>query len=774
MHRKALSFIVVGACGFAAFHVRGAELSLPVRKVLNNRCVDCHNEELKNGGIDLDGLILKFGSQPDVEDWVRVESAIMGGKMPPPGEERLANDEIQRIQEWFNDQFVTPGGVQHAGPNSPRRLTREEIQNTLEDILHIDIRETVTNSRLHVIPESIIEKFFPVGVLGESGFSNDALTLSKESIDIQSSARCFALVLSLLDSNRKARQHVFGMDALPERLSIDQAREIIDRFGHSAFRRQITKEESDAFVSVFEKMVKTSSPADALKSSFLAVLLSPSFLFRFEEPVTEQIPVEDSELAVRMSYFLWSAPPDATLYDLASSGKLREPEVLRQQVRRMLADPKRIALAENLGGEWFDYKKLRRQSSINKRSDKMAGFYRTQFEEALLFFDSFIRYDQPIFSIVDADWAFMNRHQSGIYRLNTQPKVFEVAHELPGVNIHYRDSQRQVEQGNYEYKHAPLTLVQLQDPNRGGFLTLGPTMSVTATENRTSPIRRGVWVMERILGRHFVVPEDVPDLEATKKKAKAKNLALSHNEILKLHSSQSGCSSCHQYIDPIGFGLEVFDQLGIGRTVSNLRPDGEKLHWTPKQTPKSYSDREWELAEPLDSGSSYSVFFQYSRGAHRLDIKNVRLEAGNVSVADDHFGFTGNAHKNNTWHFSIPANAPKTGWRLIAQIRGNGGTDSHGTIIVSGTAESARHKLPNGKSFASPAELKKHLLADYRDEITENAIRRVLAYALGRKILPIDRPAIRQIKTHLKAHGYRMPALIEAVVLSYPFRYKEN
>ncbi|MEK6237884.1 MAG: DUF1592 domain-containing protein, partial [Planctomycetales bacterium] len=120
-------------------------------------------------------------------------------------------------------------------------------------------------------------------------------------------------------------------------------------------------------------------PVDAIKSSFLGILLNPYFLYRFEEPAPGQTEVVGDELAVRLAYFLWSAPPDEELLDLAARGELRKPEVLKQQTRRMLADPKRIALAENLGGEWFDYKKLRQQSSVNKRSDKMAGFYRTQY-----------------------------------------------------------------------------------------------------------------------------------------------------------------------------------------------------------------------------------------------------------------------------------------------------------------------------------------------------------------------------------------------------------
>ena len=306
-------------------------------------------------------------------------------------------------------------------------------------------------------------------------------------------------------------------------------------------------------------------------------------------------------------------------------------------------------------------------------------------------------------------------------------------------------------------------------------MTLGSTMSVTSTPNRTSPIRRGVWVMERILGEHFKQPENVPDLEAPQKKAESQRLHLSHNEMLKLHSSHEGCASCHRYIDPIGFGLEVFDQLGISRTVIVRNHVGEQLKWTPERTPKSYADQSWPLTKPLVAGAETRFVFQYTKGRHRLDIKNVRLESSGTKLIDSHFGFTGKAKRDNAWLFAVPEDAPATGWRLTAEVRGNGGTDSNGIITVSGPEnQHPEDSLPNGKSFGTPSELKRLLLTDYHAQIIDNGVRRVLAYALGREIEPIDRPAIKKIKQSIEDRDYRITALIEAVVLSYPFRHMES
>lgn len=750
-----------------------AELSPIVHQLFQTHCFACHAAAGKSGGLDLERLTNGFDPKRDLALWVKVESAIRKGQMPPEEETPLGPPQIRAFEDWFETEFVKPGGKQHAGPRLPRRLTREELQNSLEDILHVAIREDVTNSRLHVIPETVIEKFFSAGVLGPSGFSNDARTLSKESIDIQTYARCFSLVLSLWDSHPSARKQVLGHETLPPTISREEAKGLITKFGTAAFRRKMTDQEIETILALYAKSAETKSAYEAIKTSFLAILLSPPFLYRFEAPAAG--PVVGDELAVRLSYFLWSSPPDETLRNLARSGKLRERDVLKAQVRRMLADPKRIALAENLGGEWFGYKKLRQQSAVNKRSDKMAGFYRTQYEEALLFFDSVIQYDQSIFCLVDADWAFLNPHQASIYGIRTGKKTLESENVLPPINIHYRDHTRQVQNGNYEYKHAPLTLVQLEDPDRGGFITLGPTLSVTSTENRTSPIRRGVWVLEKILGEHFEVPQDVPDLEATQKKAARQNLNLSPHEILKLHSAQPGCAACHKYIDPIGFGLEAFDQLGVARNSTPVAGAGETLHWTPQQTPRTFAERSWKLSEPLKPDTDYRVHFQWKRGRHRLDIKHVRLVSGETILRDDHSGFTGSANSNNVWKFSLPATAPKSGWQLVADVKGDGGTDSHGEITVfDPKAPRMGLELPNGQTFHSPAELKTQLLSGYREQITENMIRRVLAYALGRSIEPVDRPAIQDIRKTLEDNQYRMTALIEAVVLSYPFLQKAS
>lgn len=203
--------------------------------------MECHDSGEASGGLDLQTLATDYSPDIDMKLWEKIESEVVSARMPPESAEPLPASEREQIASWFKDEFVLPGGIQHAGYVLPRRLTREELQNTLEDILFIPIRSEVTNSRLHVIPDTLVEKFFTTGVIGASGFSNDARTLSDESMDLQKYASCYSLLLSRLDSDEKAREHLFGAAELPLKLTDTEVDEFIQRFGRSAFRRDLTK-----------------------------------------------------------------------------------------------------------------------------------------------------------------------------------------------------------------------------------------------------------------------------------------------------------------------------------------------------------------------------------------------------------------------------------------------------------------------------------------------------------------------------------------------------
>ena len=167
-----------------------------------------------------------------------------------------------------------------------------------------------------------------------------------------------------------------------------------------------------------------------------------------------------------------------------------------------------------------------------------------------------------------------------------------------------------------------------------------------------------------------------------------------------------------------------------------------------------------------------------TQGRHRLDIRNVRLINGDLELLDEHFGFTGGAQRDNVWELQSRKNHRLWEWKLIANVKGDGGNDSYGTITVAGVKDAikmqgASSPTSDGTGFSTPAELKTVLMEQYSEQIIDNAIRRVLAYALGRELLPIDRIAIDKMKKKLQPEGYRLRSLITEVVLSHPFRHKE-
>ncbi|MDG1364369.1 MAG: DUF1592 domain-containing protein [Akkermansiaceae bacterium] len=618
--------------------------------MIDDRCMDCHDAETKKGNVDLTPLTQEHDRQINKKLWIKVERVVRRGKMPPPKKKPLDEVQISLLKKWFEKEYIKPGGIQHAGTMPTRRLTTYEVQNTLEDILHIRLRKNVTNNVYEGPSISVVERFLPVDIVGDSGFSNDSLSLSNSALNVKRYYQSYEIVLSQLDQHPSARKILFGQENLPDKITKDQAKKIIEQFCGTAFRSEVNEADYQVYLDQFQKLSQSKSAYEAMKETFATVLLSPRFLFRHETGEKGQTPVKGQELAVRLSYFLWSAPPDEELRKLAAQNKLHQVEVLTQQVRRMLRDPKRVSLSEQFAGEWFNFPKMKTRLAPphlgETKRESLARRYRAYYEESILFFDSLIRYDRSIFNLIDANWTFDNGGEK--YSLKT-------ATDLGPINPYFRDLSTNVIQGPYDHTHHPLYMIEVTDSNqRGGFITMGSTLTITSSSTRTSPIRRGVWVLENILGIHLEVPVNVPPLERILKDKKLDVAKLTPPQILKLHTSQKSCVACHKYIDPIGLGLEAFDNSGEFRG---------------------------------------------------------------------------------------------------ANVEG---------------------KFPNGEVFKSPGEMKKVLLKTYREELLENVTRRFLAYALGREVAPIDRPAVQKIKESVKGNDDRINALIEAVVLSYPFRHKEK
>ena len=260
--------------------------------------------------------------------------------------------------------------------------------------------------------------------------------------------------------------------------------------------------------------------------------------------------VPDLELASRLSFFLWSSIPDDELLDLAEAGTLHRPEVLEAQTRRMLADPRADALVENFAGQWLYLRNVRALTPDEDLFPDFGEALRRSFQrETELFFASVLREDRSVLDFLTADYTFVNERLARHYGM---PNVY---------GSHFRR-------------------VNLPDASRRGLLGHGSILAATAYPTRTSPVLRGKWVLENLLGTPPPLPPpDVPSLEETT----SDGAAVSMREAMEQHRSNPVCASCHRLMDPPGFALEQFDAVGRYRTrneanapidASGVLPDG--------------------------------------------------------------------------------------------------------------------------------------------------------------------------------------------------------
>jgi len=281
-----------------------------------------------------------------------------------------------------------------------------------------------------------------------------------------------------------------------------------------------------------------------------AILVSPQFLFI--TPVESGalvgsrpsgiVPLDDYQLASRLSYLLWATMPDDQLMALAENGTLHQPDVLDAQVLRLLKSPRSRALFDGFGAQWLGVGGLQRQVFDPAMFPQMTAQLRTaMYDEARLFFESIVHENTSIIRFVDADYTYLNGTLAPIYGL-------EKAVTGPGM-------QR----------------VNLSDGNRGGILGMPGVLAGTSFPNRTSAVKRGVWVLEQVLGDHVPAPPpNVPPLDQ-QDQAAVKNMTL--RERTELHRTNPVCANCHRVLDPIGFGLENFDAIGRWRDRdSNGKP----------------------------------------------------------------------------------------------------------------------------------------------------------------------------------------------------------
>ena len=337
------------------------------------------------------------------------------------------------------------------------------------------------------------------------------------------------------------------------------ARESLARFAEKAYRRPVAEKEVNRLLSFVDMvMADDGSFEEGMRLAVQAILVSPHFLFRWEldtrpsggEPIRE---LNDWELASRLSYFLWSSLPDDELFRLAKRGELSQPDVLAAQVRRMVADPRSSALVENFAGQWLQIRNL---DGVTPDPEKFPTFddplRRAMQRETEMFFAAVMREDRSVAELIDADFTFLNERLARHYGID-------------GVS-------------GPAFQRVSLA----KGSGRGGVLTQASILTITSNPTRTSPVNRGKWILEQILGTPPPPPPpNVEELEEDEEAITSGSL----RERLEKHRAKAECATCHEKMDPLGFALENYDGIGAWRDLdgtfpidpSGELPTGEKI-----------------------------------------------------------------------------------------------------------------------------------------------------------------------------------------------------
>jgi hypothetical protein len=377
-------------------------------------------------------------------------------------------------------------------------------------------------------------------------------------------------------SETPARQKIFTCRPTSQDEELRCARSIVTNLATEAYRRPVTLREIDRLMPFYQQGADQEGFEGGVRAALEAILASPYFIFRLERtPAAPQpgsaVRVADLDLASRLSFFLWGTPPDDELIALATQGKLSAPLTLERQVRKMLADPRADALGTRFAAQWLrlqDVEKVHPDPNFYPNFDNnLAEMMR---QETVRFFNTIVREDRSMLDLFRADFTVINERLARHYG-------------MPGVA------------GNHFRK------VPYPDDTRRGVLGHGSVLVQTSLANRTSPVLRGKWVMEVLLGTPPPPPPpDIPTLEEIEGSKGGK--LLTTRERMEIHRSNPTCNSCHRFMDPIGLALDNFDVTARWRVRENSAPldtRGDFYDGTPVTNPAELVAAILKRPEPL-------------------------------------------------------------------------------------------------------------------------------------------------------------------------------
>lgn len=513
-------------------------------------CAFCHNDENPQAGLNLVSFQSTDDIVQDMEEWNTVMRRLEAHEMPPKDALQPGMDERQALIGWIHhtmQEAICADGID-PGPSPIRRLNRNEYSNTIRDLFDIHFNAG------HNLPSE---------GAGGAGFDNAAEALFISPVHAERYLESAKEVLDYAAKDITARDFIFFVRPEENRTAEEAARQVLERFASRAFRRPAALEELAQLMSLFRSAMDRGENFEAsVLYAMQAVLISPHFLFLVEEPNLSPAPkpISGYELANRLSYFLWASAPDEELLRLAKEGCLHEERTLLDQVDRLLdayknaemsqrrsdelEDRKYYEFADSFISQWLGTRELGRDI---KPDTNLFPRYNQELEfsmqwEPVYLFQYLVQENMSLLHLIDTDFTYVNRDLARLYGIDKQVKI-----------------------ENDQLLRTTLP----EGSHRGGIVTMAGVLAVSSYPTRTSPVLRGKWVLETLLGTPPPPPPpNVPDLEENKEGAAPKTL----RERLEMHRENPVCASCHDRIDPIGFGLENFDPIGQWREEDAGKP----------------------------------------------------------------------------------------------------------------------------------------------------------------------------------------------------------
>lgn len=531
-------------------------------------CARCHGEKKRKGNVTFT-YALRSPAAPSFRTlWKRASEQIKARDMPPEDEDKQPNEQERKAV------VDCIAGLKYLSPRDPgqfviRRLSKVEYGNTLHDLFGVD------PSVAHELPDEVFG----------AGYTNTLSPLLMEQYLAVANEVLHQVIAPPGAPPTPLQQRLFG--TVPG-AGVDAkvaARKVARSLARLAYRRPTSEAELDVLMRVFALATdQGKSYPEALRLMLKAVLVSPQFLFITPDDAGESgdakarqiVALDDYQLASRLSYLLWSTTPDSELSALADAGKLRDPNVLAVQTRRLMGDPRSRALFDGFGAQWLGLDKLAGKTFDPQKFPQMTPEMRAaMYDEARLFFESIVRDNRSLSAFIDSDYTFVNGTLAPIYGL-----------------------QRTV-------TGPQMRKVKLSDANRGGILTMPGVLAMSSFPNRTSAVNRGVWVLEQVLGEQ--VPPPPPNVPALDKQDPHKVADLTLRQRTELHRSDPACANCHKILDPIGFGLENFDAIGRwrdrddsgGKIDATGQLPGGKRFSTPKELKRIIAGRSDDFCRNL-------------------------------------------------------------------------------------------------------------------------------------------------------------------------------